>query len=211
MIELAQNALTTLERFAAMTGLPIADDATADRLTLLINQASAQVETLIDRKLRKQTYTDNVTATGRQELLLREYPIVAVESVTHRCHELDPSEYDYSMTGAAGILYRDDGWTYDGYPYGLAGDPIAGKRNVVVRYTAGFVLPKDATPDDPITLPADLEGLIWEMVQSAYGKMTSGGNAGLRAFSVADVRWEWQNEMPTTWMQIIDAYRRVAL
>ena len=30
-----------------------------------------------------------------------------------------------------------------------------------MSYTAGYVLPKDATDDDPQTLPADLEGLLW--------------------------------------------------
>ena len=57
--------------------------------------------------------------------------------------ELDSSEYSIEDNG---ILYKDDGWPWRGYPFGLAYDPRATSRNVSVVYTAGYILPKDVRP-----------------------------------------------------------------
>ncbi|MNL54722.1 hypothetical protein D3C87_1780750 [compost metagenome] len=43
-----------------------------------------------------------------------------------------------------GILYRLDGWP-------------EGDRAIMISYTAGYVLPNDATTDEPATLPETLE------------------------------------------------------
>lgn len=63
-----------------------------------------------------------------------------------------------------------------------------------MRYTAGYILPWEATDEAPADLPADLEGLAQEMVQYIFGKLESGGSSGLKAFSISDVRWEWSDE-----------------
>lgn len=205
MPTLARNALTTLAAAKCMLGLE-GDSSQDGTLTLLINQASGQIERAMSRRLRRQDYVEDVTPSGSQRLLVRNWPIVAVESVTQDGELIDPALYSYDPDGP-GILYKDDGWRWSGYPHGLAYDPVMTRRNVVVRYTAGYVLPMDATGDDPATLPADIEGLALEMVQAAYGRITSGGNAGLKSFAISDVRWEWMNELPQSWRQIIDAYR----
>ena len=57
--------------------------------------------------------------------------------------------------------------------------------------------------------PADLEGLVQEMVQYAFGKLETGGSAGLKAFSISDVRWEWSEDTPSSWQEIINQYKRV--
>lgn len=45
---------------------------------------------------------------------------------------------------------------------GLAYNIIVPKRIIEVSYTAGYVLPTDATENNPQTLPTDLEGIVWE-------------------------------------------------
>ncbi len=69
---------------------------------------------------------------------------------------------------------QGDGWTYYGYPQGLTGDPVTGSRNIEVKYTAGYILPWEATEEEPSDLPADLEGLVQEMVQYAFGRLETG-------------------------------------
>ena len=86
-----------------------------------------------------------------------------------------------------------------------------GSRNITVRDTAGYILPWEATDEAPADLPADLEGLAQEMVQYIFGKLESGGSSGLKAFSISDVRWEWSDETPSSWQDIINQYKRVWL
>ena len=86
-----------------------------------------------------------------------------------------------------------------------------GSLSMSVRYTAGYILPWEATDEAPADLPADLEGLAQEMVQYIFGKLESGGSSGLKAFSISDVRWEWSDETPSSWQDIINQYKRVWL
>lgn len=205
------NALTTLEALKPLLGLDSFDGGADDTLIQLINRASASVEKALGRKLRRDTYTERLKGTGSQYLLVSNYPIVSVDYIRQAGEEIDPGLYDITMQGSAGIIYKDDGWTYHGYPHGLTGDPVTGKRDVEVRYTAGYILPWQATLEDPADLPADLEGLVQEMVQYAFGKLQSGGAGGLKSFSISDVHWEWSDEVPASWQETIDQYKRVWL
>ena len=69
------------------------------------------------------------------------------------------------------------------------------------------MLPKDATDEEPQTLPADLEGLVWDMVSQAYANMQN-GSQGLKSFSISDVSWTFDKSTPAAWLQIVNLYRR---
>ena len=195
---LAENALTTVERMKLMLGLPAeTDDRTNLIVELLINKASSWVERQIGRH----------RADGQQELVTDEYPIISVEYVKEGDRLVDPKLYDYSQTGNIGVIYRDDGWLKAGYRSGLAYDIVAIKRNIEVSYTAGYVLPKDATDDEPATLPADLEGLIWDIVSQAYTNLQN-GSLGLNSFTISDVIWDFDKSTHPEWIQLINLYRR---
>ena len=167
--QLASNALTTLETVKEMMGIPTEEsDPQVDNVLIrLINAASAWVETMTERKLGKNDYRQKCRGTGSQELVLKYYPIVSVQSVTEigSGKVLPPESYDFDEKGDIRVLYREEGWPHRGYPGGLSGDYLAPQRYLLVEYTAGYVLPKDATADSPCTLPADLESLVWEMVE----------------------------------------------
>lgn len=166
---LADNALTTLDRMKLMLGLAdIEDERTDEIITLLINRASSWIERQIGRHLGRHSYHQWYDADGQQELVLLEYPIISVEYVKQEGKIVDPETYDYAQTGEIGVIYRDKGWLKAGYRRGLAYDIVAPMRVIEVSYTAGYVLPKDATADDPQTLPSDLEGLLWDMVSQIY-------------------------------------------
>ncbi|MBQ8135211.1 MAG: hypothetical protein IJ711_00185 [Lachnospiraceae bacterium] len=205
---LAENALTTAERMKLMLGLPEESDERTDAIIdLMINKASAWVERQIGRKLGRNTYTEWYDADGQQELVTLEYPIISVEYVKEEGRLVDPAVYDYGQTGNIGVIYRDDGWLKAGYRRGLAYDIVAPKRAIEVKYTAGYVLPKDATEDDPQTLPADLEGLIWDMVSQAYTNLLN-GSQGLNSFSISDVRWDFDKSTHSEWLQLVGLYKR---
>lgn len=208
-VTLRANALTTLEAAKAVLGISEEDTGSDAVLLQLINQASASVERALGRKLRRSTYTEKLKGTGTQYLLVENYPIVSVSYIKQAGELIDPGLYDITVQGNAGVIYKDDGWTYYGYPYGLAGDAMTGSRNIEAQYTAGYILPWEATEEEPSDLPADLEGLVQEMVQYAFGKLETGGSAGLKAFSISDVRWEWSEDTPSSWQDVIDQYRRV--
>ena len=205
---LAENALTTLERMKMMLGITGETDERTDMMiTQLINRASCWIERQTGRHLGKKAYRQWYDADGQQELVTDEYPIISVEYVKEQGSMVDPGRYDYSRTGNAGVIYRDEGWLKAGYRRGLAYDIVAPKRVIEVSYTAGYVLQKDATEEDPRTLPADLEGLLWDMVSQIYTNLQN-GSQGLRSFSVSDVRWEFDKDTPASWLQLINLYRR---
>ena len=205
---LANNALTTLDRMKLMLSL---DDETDERtctlVELLINKASSWVEQQVGRPLGKNTYREFYEADGQQELVTLKYPIVSVYYVKEAWSIVPPELYDYGQTANIGVIYRDDGWLRAGYRRGLANDIIETKRNIEVCYTAGYVLPKDATDEEPQTLPADLEGLVWDMVSQAYANMQN-GSQGLKSFSISDVSWTFDKSTPAAWLQIVNLYRR---
>lgn len=205
---LADNALTTLERMKMMLSLDDdTDERTNEIIELLINRASAWVERQTGRHLGKNTYHQWYDADGQQELVTLEYPIVSVEFVKEDGALVDPSLYDYGQTANIGVIYRDDGWLKAGYHRGLAYDRITTKRVIEVKYTAGYVLPKDATTRNRQTLPADLEGLVWDMVSQAYTGLMN-GSQGLSSFSISDVSWSFDKSTPKEWMQLVNLYRR---
>lgn len=205
---LADNALTTLERMKLMLGLSdIEDERTDTIVTLLINRASSWIERQTGRHLGKRSYRQWYDADGQQELVTLEYPIISVEYVKEQGNVVDPSLYDYAQTGDVGVIYRDDGWLKAGYRKGLAYDIVAPKRVIEVSYTAGYVLPKDATDDDPQTLPADLEGLLWDIVSQTYTSLQN-GSQGLSSFSISDVTWNFDKTQHSEWTQLINLYRR---
>lgn len=208
MVKLAPNAMTTLDTVRALLDIPQEDTAAEIKLSLLINAASGWFEKTTARSFRKQEYIHKFRATGCQEICLEQWPILDVACVIGiNGEEIVKDAYSFSVTGEYGVLYKDDGWTYVGYPYGLAGDPIAGKRYLEIRYTAGYVLPKDETENDPRTLPYDIEEVIWGIVMQQYGIMKDNA-MGLSSFSVSDVSWTWDKNVPEKWREVVNRYAK---
>lgn len=208
--KLRENALTTLEAVKVSMGLdPNEKDAQMDAaLTQLINAASAWLETQLGRKLGRKTYTQKYAGTGSQQLVLEHWPIVSIGYIRDTTTGADVTDYDFEEDGEIGVVFRDYGWTYRGHVGGLSRDFIAPRRYLEVNYTAGYVLPKDATEENPCTLPADLEAVIWNMVAQQWA-IVENDAAGLSAFSISDVSWTFDKEVSDTWQTVISMYRRL--
>lgn len=208
---LRTNALTTLEALKQLLGIDETDTSQDGVLIQLINRASASIENALGRKLRRSTYTERVKGTGSQYLLVENYPIVAVEEIKQAGEIIDPGLYDITVRRQCRCDLQGRRLDLLRLPPRPDRRRHDRARNITVRYTAGYILPWEATDEAPADLPADLEGLAQEMVQYIFGKLESGGSGGLKAFSISDVRWEWSDETPSSWQDIINQYKRVWL
>lgn len=208
-VKLATNAMSTLEDTMERLGIPsdAADTTVKNNIIRLINSASAWIETTTGRRFGKQTYTHRYVAPGQQELVLRQFPIRAVEYVKNTItgDVVNPESYDFLMTGDVGVLYRDEGWPFRGYVSGLAGDYIAPQRYLEVKYTAGYVLPKDATVEEPADLPDDIIAIVWGIAEQEFSILRNGAQ-GLAAFSISDVSWTFDKEPRSSWMETLAHY-----
>ncbi len=210
---LAENALTTLNDVMEFIGQAPADEEIPDQvknnLDRLINAASSYIETMTGRKFALQNYVENCYGSGSQELCVCQYPIRSVNRITDRENHADiaPSSYSISEFGNIGVVYRDEGWAARGYASGLAGDIATRKRYLVVDYTAGYILPKDATEERPSDLPYDLQYIVWQMVQQQWNLANNGAN-GLSAFAISDVSWTFDKELSSQVQEVIGKYVR---
>lgn len=126
--------LTTLQRAKEMLGIEMPDD----ELTILLSVASQAIEEKCRRNFRKQVYESQADGLRGKYIRLPNYPIHSV-SAHHEGRPLKGIEILED-----GILFRSCGWP-------------CGERVISLTYTAGYVLPGDATPDEPATLPETLE------------------------------------------------------
>ncbi len=208
-VTLRDNALTTLEAVKVFMGIDLEDgDAQRDNaLSQLINAASAWLETQLGRKLGRQTYREKHIASGTQRLVLEQWPIREIAKITDTDKGTELDGYDFDEQGDIGVVFREDGWTYYGHIGGLSRDYVAPRRYLLVEYTAGYTLPKDATEDNPSDLPSDLEAVIWNMVAQQYAIIENDA-AGLSAFSISDVSWTFDKNISDTWQSVISSYKR---
>ncbi|WP_440397189.1 phage gp6-like head-tail connector protein [Paenibacillus sp. SAF-054] len=106
-----------------------------EMLTLQIASASSVIENRCKRQFKKQCYSERVSGDPRSKYInLRNYPVHSVEF---------PSGWEYEVL-EDGRIFRSAGWP-------------SGENNIDVSYIAGYVLPGDATEEDPRTLPEPLE------------------------------------------------------
>ncbi len=209
-VALKDNALTTVEDTLEFMGMDagITHDSVKNNLTRLINAYSDYVESTTGRKFKRGQYTERHESVGRQSLVLREYPIISVESIQDiNGGALEPDSYDWKQDGAVGVVHLDSGWPMKGYRSGLANDIRLLSRYLEVVYTAGYILPKDATDEEPATLPVNLQWAVWQLVQQQWNLSSNGAN-GLAAFSISDVTWTFDKVLDPQVDSILSQYMR---
>lgn len=207
--QLRENALTTKEDMLEFMGMDPQNtpERVSNNVIRLINAASSYIETITGRSFRKQTYKEQYFASGYQELCLNQYPITQIIEI-RRDDGRRITDYDITHTAKYGVVFRDQGWAVKGYRQGLADDIRLGSRYLTVTYTAGYVLPKDATKEEPETLPYDLQMIVWQIVQQQWGLSKFGAN-GLSAFSISDISWTFDKELGSQVQDIINSYKRI--
>ncbi|WP_289142909.1 phage head-tail connector protein [uncultured Brevibacillus sp.] len=154
--------LTSLDRAKRVMQIPTEDTSMDETLSLLIASASQAIENHCKRSFRKQLYTERMSGHPSPYLNLRNYPIHHIEEV-----RADQILGDYEEIGD-GRVYRDRGW------------PI-GEHNISVTYLGGYVLPSEATKEEPRTLPESIELACLLYIQMI------GRNPGAKSERVGDI------------------------
>ncbi|MDD5016540.1 MAG: hypothetical protein PHO15_00395 [Eubacteriales bacterium] len=172
-----------------------------------INSASAAVSKYCGRNFIADTYTEYYKGLARQKLVLNQYPVNSITSVTVNSAALTAGT-DYVTSDSTylnqGILFRDDGWPFDGYLVGLVGEPAAPLSNVGVVYSAGYTL----TPETSRTLPYDLEDVVISMAMDMYNEV-SNGSAGLKQLTQGKLTYVWKDdERVRQYSSTLDAYKK---
>lgn len=201
---LSSNALTTLEQ--VKNDLGIASDVTSDDayLAQLINSVSQTIETYCRTRFGLQEYHEMKQGRGSTKLILDNYPI-------HKVNQVIINEEVVNIDGIKtipdnGIILRPIG----GFPSKVYGDyfmhpgPDDGQFNIFVEYTAGYVLPKDATDENPRSLPYDIETACIRMVRIMKMDRDESmkGNLVLKRETIGD--WIGEYEKDKTIKQRVD-------
>lgn len=150
--------LTTLSN-ARLYAYQAGDQVTADDmlLTLLINQISGAILSNIQRpNLFKSSYVETRDGVGNNVMTLRNYPVLAVSSVTVAATGRGYNAnwgYQQSMNGSTQIIPQSTQFGNSGYSFATwdgttAGNPAQvtlngytfwrGRNNVQIVYTAGY-------------------------------------------------------------------------
>jgi hypothetical protein len=182
---LNSNALTTWEHVASVlrtypfiaSGIDFNDADVQDEIMRLINYWSSFVEQATNTTFAIREYVETYRGSTHPTLTLKHYPIKEVSKL-EQISSTGEVVYEYdvealmSMTNEQdllnGMLYFEPSWGMRSTTIGIIPEAFVRLRSIRVTYTAGYVLPKDATEDVPSTLPSSLEELVAELVKAQF-------------------------------------------
>jgi hypothetical protein len=206
------NALTTVANAKIMANIPTADTSYDAAIELLINRASASVTNYLGHKLARGTYTEHIPATSRQLLIVKEFPIISVTSLSNNGIALTLNT-DYRLDAqdaASGMIYKQDGWNPVNLITGLTGDIVAAERTIDVVYVAGYYLPADPlyVAGADTSLPLDISGVVDELVSSALLRIMLKAQ-GLSSYSEGGISYGWKASANSIMMGLSDEHALV--
>ena len=182
---LAANALTTLQDVKLELGISSTDVSNDRYLENLINAASAQIESFLQRNLSKVTaYQETVPGYGNYRITVSRTPVLSVTSVEMIETATPPVYYAFDIddliveNANAGLLYLPSGWPWTApLTRTIKPDPISGQEwpSIRVTYDGGYDLPASATP----TLPADIQRAA--TLASAHGFLMRGRDRSIKS------------------------------
>ncbi|MED1792891.1 phage head-tail connector protein [Brevibacillus nitrificans] len=181
--------LATIEKAKPLLGIQ-AEDTTADGpLALYLAAATSAIEEYCRRSFRLQEYRDRKhDGTSGKYLLLEGYPIIHVSKV-----QLDGTDIsDYEIISEKGMLFRKGGWG-------------VGDQQITLSYTAGYVLPGNASSENPQTLPEPLELACILLCQTLMR------TPGVTSERVGDLAVTYANDgdgLPSAVKSLVNPYRR---
>lgn len=209
-------ALTTVATMLDELGLSgTSYDTRLERYILQLSEAAAKY---CDRPFRKESRALTMRGTNTTRLVLPVRPITSITSIVVAGTTLDADDYEIE-DAEAGIIFNEGGWPRADYgvPWSIARDPMGGtaKAEVVVTYTAGYVLPNDSSGTR--NLPYDIEQAIIMGVVSAFRQRGQDRNVASKATGDASISYRLPNTivgveslgtLPTEALRLLDAYKQ---
>lgn len=182
---MALGDLTTLDHIKGWRNPPIETDAQDPALRRIITAASIFVLNDLQRALLSQAYTETRDGDGSHVLLVDQWPVTAVSSVTvNGTAVVAATSADPSNTGFTGYVFDKKG------KLTLRGSRFTrGVQNVVVQYTAGFLVAGEAQ----IVPGGAFQLATTELVQTFAGDagVSFAGGAALVAVTSAPVTGQY--------------------
>jgi len=166
--------LTTLTNVKSWLGLSPDTGPSDDLLSRLITSASGLVTDHLGRDILTQTYTEVYDGTGAGWMMLRQAPIVSVQSVSFAGR---------TVTTPADPVAGTPGYLFDGARLSLIGDGFPYRSRVVVSYTAGY----DAAPPAVEQAVIELAGEAFRRRDRIGQTSKTLGGQETTAFSAADM------------------------
>lgn len=182
--------LTTLASVKAWFSPPLTTTADDALLARLITAASAFLTAWLNRQLLTAPYTATFNGNGKTALLLPQYPITAVQSLTIDGQTIPPLRAGASAAAA--------GYTVDATTLYLSGTAFnRGVQNVTVAWTAGYA-----------SVPPDIEQACIDLVALRYRERD---RIGLASKGMAGETTSYsQRDLPANAATLLQVYRRVA-
>lgn len=146
-----------------------------DFLNLQIERTSFLIESYLDRKLSKNTLTEKLKGTDRQNLYTTQWPILSITSIKGDGVNIT----DYTNEGTN--LYKETGWNYGAvYSYDLTPRFIDFRKNIEIEYEYGYLLPGNVGyvygQDD--SLPTEITIVCEDIVCQIYNAKIAGNYSG---------------------------------
>ena len=178
------NDLTTLDNVKSWLGLTTTTDDAL--LTRLISASSGFIQSILNRMLASQAYTEIRDGKGTRSLSLANYPVTAVATLTIDGITIPPAP----AVNQAGYVFSSGQIMLYGYCF------TRGFQNIAISYTAGYS-----------TIPYEIEQACIELCVLRYKERDRIGQVSK---SIAgEVVSFTQKDMPADVMTLLQQYKRV--
>ena len=185
--------LTTLNEIKDYLDITRSDDTWDTVLGALQDVAEKRIQQYCREEFTAQAYTEYHDGRGLSKIVLLHRPVNSITSIhddldrEYGDNELVDSD-DYTFYPNTGIVVKDGGTFQDG------------TRNVKVIYNAGYT-----------TIPADVEGAVWQLVAYYWNEMRAGAD-GIDNERIGDYTAKYEKmTMPQNVRALLMRYRSVQL
>ncbi len=173
--------IVTLDEFKEFIG--VSGTNQDNLLTRILESANGLMEKETGRIFEKGERTDKFDGKGREELFLRNLPVVSITSVTVN-DEAQTAAY-YEFDEETGEFWHKDKWDFP-----------TGRKNVKIVYQSGWLAAE---------APEDLKQAIYSVASTIYKRK---GTMGVVSESIGDYSVTFsENGFPKCVMHAIENYR----
>lgn len=208
-LKLEDNALVTLadvkSELQASPFVPDSLDLDAEEveavIVRVINAVSSQVEMIVGRELGNQEYTEYLATSSNPTLLLSNYPIRKLNSISLirggniTEYPMDSEKilkFNDKRGLANGKLYIEPSFMPRALLVGLGAYKQQDLRSVGIAYEAGYILPTQATEELPSDLPSAVQGIVLDVASRLFrDKIDNTRSDNLIAITEGNVAREW--------------------
>jgi hypothetical protein len=187
-------AITTVAHAKEHVGIPALNTDHDQIFTRLVNAATAKIESYLDRKVMKRSYTEFQDGRNNDRMLLRNWPadkptelwVDSSSLFTDVTKKLDLSKFELELSseGGIGIIL-------------LPGNKFArGRRNIKIIYEAGYT-----------NIPAWAEEAALWTVEFLYD-MKGDRRVGVTSKGKNSETTNFRGELPEFVANMLDPYRR---